>query len=339
MYSSDRISEVFKAAKQVPFDDRSRIVIMSDCHRGDGGWADNFAKNQNLFFTALLQYNYLNYTYIELGDGDDLWEEKDLSDTIEVYSNIFWLLSKFYSDNRLYIIYGNHDIVKGKNGIKESDFDRCFDVREKRCVSLFPGIEFHEGLILKNNETGNKIFLIHGHQGDLLNDSMWMLGRFLVRYLWKPLELIGINDPTSAAKNYQRRRRAEKRLVNWVLREKQMIIAGHTHRPVIPEFGEPLYFNDGSCVHPRCITAIEIVDGYILLVKWCYKTKLDGTVYVGREILVGPRKLQEYFDTEMNDEYSSLDWDWYKDYYEKNDTKPNDCSPCDTNSELSEDKT
>lgn len=312
MYALERISEVFRMAKQVPFDDSSKIVIMSDCHRGDGSWADNFARNQNLFFTALMQYNYLNYTYIELGDGDDLWEEKDMSDSIEVYSNIFWLLSKFYKDNRLYFIFGNHDIVKGKNGLKESDFDRCFDVREKRCISLFPGIDFHEGLILKHTDTGNKIFLIHGHQGDFLNDTMWQLGRFLVRYLWKPLELLGINDPTSAAKNYQRRKRAEKKLIQWVLKEKQMLIAGHTHRPVIPEMGEPLYFNDGSCVHPRCITALEIIDGHILLVKWSYKTKFDGTVYVGRDILAGPRKLQDYFESDMSKGYSSLLEEWYK---------------------------
>jgi len=312
VYALERISEVFRMAKQVPFDDSSKIVIMSDCHRGDGSWADNFARNQNLFFTALMQYNYLNYTYIELGDGDDLWEEKDMSDSIEVYSNIFWLLSKFYKDNRLYFIFGNHDIVKGKNGLKESDFDRCFDVREKRCISLFPGIDFHEGLILKHTDTGNKIFLIHGHQGDFLNDTMWQLGRFLVRYLWKPLELLGINDPTSAAKNYQRRKRAEKKLIQWVLKEKQMLIAGHTHRPVIPEMGEPLYFNDGSCVHPRCITALEIIDGHILLVKWSYKTKFDGTVYVGRDILAGPRKLQDYFESDMSKGYSSLLEEWYK---------------------------
>jgi hypothetical protein len=59
-----------------------------------------------------------------------------------------------------------------------------------------------------------------------------------------------------------------------------IIIAGHTHRPVFANLSlterrlmetgigsrgvrgkaeaDPIYFNTGSCVHPRCITGIEI---------------------------------------------------------------------------------
>lgn len=297
-----RLKEVFETAKTIPFDDQSRIVFMSDCHRGDGSYADNFYKNQPLFFAALTQYNYLKYTYIELGDGDELWENSNLSDSVEVYGDVFWLLSKFYRENRLYMLFGNHDIVKGKNGSVKRYLDRYYDVREKRYIPLFPGIDFHEGLILEHSTSGHRIFLVHGHQVDFFNDTLWRLSRFLVRYLWKPLELVGVNDPTSASKNYKRKKTVEKRLTNWVMHENRMLIAGHTHRPVLPELGEPLYFNDGSCVHPRCITAVEISDGNILLVKWCNKTKFDGTLFVGREILVGPVKLEDYFELEFNNE-------------------------------------
>lgn len=31
---------------------------------------------------------------------------------IEVHSNVFELLSKFYKSNRMYMIYGNHDMQK-----------------------------------------------------------------------------------------------------------------------------------------------------------------------------------------------------------------------------------
>ena len=63
----------------------------------------------------------------------------------------------------------------------------------------------YEGIILEN-EYNNKqrIFLIHGHQGDLINDRLWKLGRFLVRYIWKPLEIWGLNNSTRAAKNYKK---------------------------------------------------------------------------------------------------------------------------------------
>ncbi len=296
MNAHKRITRVYESATHIPFNDSSKIVIMSDCHRGDGSYADNFAKNQNLFFAALNQYYYNNYTYIELGDGDELWENRRLSDIVDVYSNIYWLLSKFYQDDRLYMMFGNHDIVKGKKECIKRNYNNCYNVRGKKFIPLFPNIEIHEGLILCHTETGNKIFLIHGHQADFFNHRLWKLSCFLVRYIWRPLELIGINDPTSAAKNYKRKRRVENILIEWVEKNNQMLIAGHTHRPVLPDYDETPYFNDGSCVHPRCITAIEIVDGNILLVKWCYMTRFDGTLYVGKEVLVGPKKLQEYFN-------------------------------------------
>ena len=62
-----------------------------------------------------------------------------------------------------------------------------------------------------------------------------------------------------------------------------------------PEENEPVYFNDGSGVHPRSITGIEIADGNITLVKWNVKTEADGTLFVCREILEGPRKISDYF--------------------------------------------
>ena len=291
------LTKVFHSSEEVLFDDSSKIVIMSDCHRGDGSWGDNFSNNQNLYFAALNFYYDKEFTYIELGDGDELWENRNLEQIIAIHSNVFWLLSKFYHEDRLYMLYGNHDMVKKKSDYVAYKCNTFYDESIKKCVPLLPNIKFHEGLILKNTETGNKIFLTHGHQVDFLNYNLWKLARFLVRYLWRPLELVGFRDPTSASKNYEKKNVIEKHLANWAEKEKQMIIAGHTHRPVFPRLGEPLYFNDGSCIHPRCITAMEIQDGEISLVKWCLMTRKDQSLYVGREILAGPVKLQNYFES------------------------------------------
>lgn len=67
MYEFKRLSEVFESAEEIPFDDFSKIIIMSDCHRGDGSWADNFSKNKNIYYAALTYYYRNNFTYIELG--------------------------------------------------------------------------------------------------------------------------------------------------------------------------------------------------------------------------------------------------------------------------------
>ena len=289
-----RVSKVFESAEEIPFDDNSRIILMSDVHRGDGSWADDFSKNQNLYFAALTHYYNENYTYIEIGDGDELWKNKDLSNIIYVHSDVFWLLSKYFNENRLYLIYGNHDIVKREDIFVKNSLFQYFDEQRKKYNKLFENIKIHEGLVLRHRVTDQKILLIHGHQVSFLDYEMWRFGRFLVRYLWRPLELFGVNDPTSTAKNYNKKDAVEKKLTEWVTREKHMLIAGHTHRPMFPEVGEPLYFNDGSCIHPRCITGIEIADGAITLIKWNVKTKDDGTLLIGRDVLAGPRELKDY---------------------------------------------
>ncbi|MDP4160895.1 MAG: metallophosphoesterase [Bacillota bacterium] len=289
-----RISNVFESAEEVPFDDSSRIILMSDVHRGDGSYADDFSKNQNLYFAALTHYYNENFTYIEIGDGDELWKNKKLSDITSVYSNTFWLLSKFFNEGRLYLIFGNHDMVKRDEKFVKNNMNQFFDERENKYIPLFENVKLHEGLVLRHRVTDQKILLLHGHQVDFLDYDLWKLSRFMVRYLWRPLELIGVKDPTSTAKNHGKKDAVETKLIEWVTREKHMIIAGHTHRPMFPEVGEPLYFNDGSSVHPRCITGIEIVDGNITLVKWNVQTRYDGTMFIGREVLVGPRRLKDY---------------------------------------------
>lgn len=300
MNTTKRLSKVYESAEEFVFDDSLKVVLMSDCHRGKGDWADEFSKNQNICFVALNHYYNKGYTYIEVGDGDELWENRNFSDVKRIHSHIFWLLSKFYKENRLKFIFGNHDMVKKNPTFVKSNMYEYYDEENKKNISLFKDIKIHEGLILKYNSTNNKIFLVHGHQGDLLNDRFWRLSRFLVRYLWRPLNMFGVKDPTSAAENHHKKHKVEKRLIKWAKSEKQMLIAGHTHRPMVPEMGEPLYFNIGSCVHPRCITAIELEFGNISLVKWYVNTKEDGTLFIDRKVLVGPQKLKDYFKASEN---------------------------------------
>ena len=56
MSSSYRLSKAFKEAKTVPFDDTSKFILFSDCHRGDNSYADDFANNRNIYFNALKHY-------------------------------------------------------------------------------------------------------------------------------------------------------------------------------------------------------------------------------------------------------------------------------------------
>ena len=137
-----------RGALKLPLSDNSKYVLFSDCHRGVGTSNDNFLKNQHLYFAALQHYYQNNFTYIELGDGDELWENRSFNRILEIHSNVFWLLSQFYYQKRLYLIYGNHDIVKQNSSfatlkckIYYCDATQCY-------LPLFPGITFQSGIIL-----------------------------------------------------------------------------------------------------------------------------------------------------------------------------------------------
>jgi UDP-2,3-diacylglucosamine pyrophosphatase LpxH len=293
MSTYKRLTEVFNSSREIALDNSSKIVLISDCHRGDGSWVDDFSHNQNIYYSALKHYFDNGFTYIELGDGDELWKNKNFSDISNIYTDTFRLLHKFYKENRLYMIFGNHDIIKREPSFLEKNLQRYYNSHVERYEPLFENIKVHEGLILSHSGTGIKILLVHGHQGDLLDDRFWRLGRFLVRYVWRKLEFFGLKDPTSAAKNYAKKKKVEKKIIEWVTSNKQMVIAAHTHRPTCPNKGELLYFNDGSCVHPNCITAIEIENSNITLVKWDVKTKDDGSLFVANEIIAAPWKISE----------------------------------------------
>ncbi|MDO4311888.1 MAG: serine/threonine protein phosphatase [Eubacteriales bacterium] len=292
MSYQSRISRSFDSAPVLPLDHSSRYVLFSDCHRGSANSNDNFLRNQHLYFSALWHYYQNGFTYIELGDGDELWENTRMEQIIEVHNNIFWLFRKYAEENRLYLLYGNHDIEKKKASYSNQHCSTFFCTDCQQIKPLFPDLNYYSGLILKDTN-GPGIYLTHGHQADLLNSVFWRLSRFLVRYVWKPLEHIGVTDPTSAARNNHRKNATEKRLISWAEDRRQILITGHTHRPRL-NGTDPYYFNTGSCVHPRCITCIEIQNRTLTLCKWAVDTRSDGTLYVAREELAEPISLSRY---------------------------------------------
>ena len=105
------------------------------------------------------------------------------------------------------------------------------------------------------------------------------------------MEHYGVLDPTSAAKNYTKKRKAEERLHHWAEQENHILITGHTHRPALSDT-DSWYYNSGSCVHPYGITCLEIERKQIRLVKWILSARNDMGLYVTREELAGPASLQ-----------------------------------------------
>ena len=298
MSVSSRLTEVFKSAETLEFDDSSKIICFSDCHRGDNSWADDFAHNQTLFFYALRYYYEAGFTYIELGDGDELLENRSFTTIQQAHSHIYWLLHQFYVDHRFHLLFGNHNIQWKDPQNVEKYLNSYYDDRAHEWKPLFEGIKVHEGLKLRHADTGHQLFLVHGHQGDFMSDTAWRLGTFSVRHVWRHLQIVGLHDPTSPAQNFKKRGKVENDIIAWIQQHRQPTICGHTHRSMLhePDPDLPPYFNTGSCVHPRCITGIEIMGGQILLTKWWLAPNPQGLIKVSREELAGPYLLRDYFE-------------------------------------------
>lgn len=316
MSSYEQISAAFEDALVLPLNSRSRYILLSDCHRGCGRVNDNFLKNEFLYLAALEFYYRQGFTCLELGDGDELWENRSFRKIKEMHPLSFEMLSRYYQSGRLYAVYGNHDIVKKNPKYVKKHFHTgcCTPVLCEH--PLFPGITFYSGIILRDegapyrrypvrnlgrnfdrnlykNSAGNSptavvhrkdIYLLHGHQADPLNSAFWRLSRFLVRYLWKPLETLGIPDPTSAAKNNTKKKKSEKLLTKWAQDHDLILITGHTHHPMVGTKDSP-YCNTGSCIHPAGITGIEIENRCMTLVKWNVQARADMTLAAVREVL------------------------------------------------------
>ncbi|WCC47370.1 metallophosphoesterase [Tenacibaculum finnmarkense] len=293
MSSNNRITRAFNQAKKLPLNKDSKYILFSDCHRGDNSFADDFSHNRKIFEYALSEYLAADFTYIELGDGDELWENK-FDAIFNANKNIYLLLKEFHAKNNLYFIWGNHDMAYKNPKKVQENLSTYIDSSTGKKTALLPNVSFSEAILLEQ-KNGASIFLLHGHQADWFNYVFWKFSRFLVRFLWRPLQIIGIKDPTSPAQNYKELIKVEHRLENWIKKNKQqVVVTGHTHRPRFPNSNELPHFNDGSCVHPRCITGLEIENDTITLVKWFVTISKNGTMKISKAILEGPEPISQY---------------------------------------------
>ena len=286
-----------------------KLVCMSDMHRGDGSGADDFAPNSLIYRCALEHYLEDGFTYVELGDAEELWENDNFDQIYITHTMVYELLAKFHDPDpektRYLKVWGNHDLYWKDN--------------EAVYRTLFPGIEVHEGIILEpgvqegGSEVSGAILMIHGHQADpKCCGEMAVVSKFFVHNFWPDLQRVGIKDPTRAALNPGLCNEVDKRLHGWANRNDQgiaAIIAGHTHRAVFENLSlteqryleskvrtdgvsfkhqpDRSYFNTGSCVHPLCITGIEITfenGPYLRLVKWGQATE-GKTLTIQRTVL------------------------------------------------------
>jgi membrane protein DedA with SNARE-associated domain/UDP-2,3-diacylglucosamine pyrophosphatase LpxH len=289
-WGQGRLDHVLETAAEIPFDDTSKIVLFSDVHRGDKSNRDEFAPNEALFMHALHHYYQEGFTYIELGDGDDLWQTGRFSAIRRAYPEVFKLLHQFRWQNRLHLIVGNHEIQgPGYHRVQKDD------------------LVAEEGLVLRHSRTGQRLFVVHGHQVDVWCDKLASISRPAVRLICTAFNLLGLeNGAVSAAPSETEgmiihklgqwyRNQQEKltqQVIDWARNRRQLVITGHTHLPMFAADRREPYFNTGCCVNPGYITGIEIQNGLISLVKWF----VDGSRRYERALLVPSRALSLFAD-------------------------------------------
>ncbi|WP_207511658.1 metallophosphoesterase [Longitalea luteola] len=290
----------------IPFDLSSgKFVILSDEHKGAGDLADDFKLAEKNYLNALDYYYNNGFHLINLGDCEELWENKPET-VMEKNKAGFQAELRFLQQHRYYRIFGNHDL------------QWKFDIPRNRYLKPVFGdqLAVYEGLLLTttyNNRTYS-ILCTHGHQGDQRSDGN-AFSTWFVAAIWTPLQRFLEISINSTSDSFELVDKHNIMMYEWSATQKDLLfISGHTHKPVFASLDHierlnkqlekarklddkaavesitaelekrkveyagkqfhktmviPSYFNSGCCCFADGdITGIEIEGDSIRLVKW-----------------------------------------------------------------------
>ena len=185
-----------------------KVVVFSDLHLGGGGRGDDFLPNAELLAGALRRY-YLpgRYTLVLNGDVEELQRFR-LPQIRRQWASFYELLGEFARRGRLERLVGNHDAELALLG------------------DPFPAPRLLESLRLVRGR--ESLLLFHGHQASYLQTRFLGLVAVLLRYVANPLGIR--NWPVS--RSSRRRFRVERRVYAFARGRRQVVLIGHTHRPL-----------------------------------------------------------------------------------------------------------
>jgi predicted phosphodiesterase len=291
----------------VPFEiHEGKFIVFSDQHKGARDDMDVFAMAEKNYLAALDHYNQNGFTFISLGDAEELWENR-LTPVKKKNKATFEKERNFLNRNAFTKVFGNHDLYWDNSPLAGINLKLIFD--QKICA--------YEGVVLETmiHDKSLDIFLTHGHQGDLQSDGNWF-SKWFVSSVWAPFQAYLRINPNTPANNNTLKTDHNRIMYQWSSTHKNLIlITGHTHQPVFKSFTEleilydklarakdakdekliknlkmqitkrhikgdfapdftgylDTYFNSGCCCFDDGdITGIELESGYIRLIKWEY---------------------------------------------------------------------
>lgn len=287
----------------------SKIVILSDQHKGAKNGSDDFMFAERNYLAALSYYNQQKFCYINLGDSEELWE--NTFEAVKKNNRASFEAEKLFLQRNAFVkIFGNHDLYWDNDPLASFNLEGIYGQK----VKIF------EGAILQVpvNNTLLNIFLTHGHQGDLQSDGNWF-SKWFVSVIWARLQSYLRLNPNTPAFDDRLKTAHNRMMYEWSAAQNNLLlITGHTHQAVfaslthlehlyhrlerakkehdsdsidllekevkarihegdpLPDFRgyNPSYFNSGCCCfEDGDITGIEIESGCIRLIKWEYDSE------------------------------------------------------------------
>lgn len=290
----------------VPFDlDTGKFIILSDQHKGAKDLADDFRNTEANYLTTLQHYLDNGFTFVNLGDCEELWEAKP---SVAVAKNRVTLEqeARFLQVERYFRIYGNHDLEWSYEPQRLMYLKPIFGAKLSVCQGLLLTTTY------KNQEF--LIFLAHGHQGDQRSDGNWF-SKIFVAWIWTPIQRFLEIQIDRVSDSFELVDKHNILMYEWSATQKNLLfVSGHTHKPVfasldhidrltrqlelarsqkneplaqtievelekrkeeyagkkfVKTMARPTYFNSGCCCYADGdLTGIEIENGFIRLVKW-----------------------------------------------------------------------
>ncbi len=285
--------------------DQQPIIVFSDEHRGTRNGADDFGVCEPCYLAAMAYYNREKYSFINLGDCEELWENTMFG--IAKHNDAVYAAEKLFIDRNAYFkVFGNHDLFWDNDPLASLWLKKIYG----KAIRIYTAVLIRYKI--KNDVL--EIFCTHGHQGDRQSDGN-AFSKWFVSYIWGPLQnFLGININSPSA-NDNLKTLHNMYMYDWsAAQEKTILITGHTHQPVFNSLTHlerlyqrlekaktlddadalqkiqqeiprrkreydfvnnsfnrmrPTYFNSGCCCFDDgTITGIEISEGAIRLIKW-----------------------------------------------------------------------
>ena len=224
-----------KKGLTISFSKADSFIIFSDQHKGAKNGSDMFQLAEKNYISALDYYNKLGCYFINLGDCEELWANG--IDEVKKADHASFKTEKQFLERKSYLkIYGNHDLYWDNDPLAGMTLKEIYGQH----------IPIYEGCILqtKIGKRALRIFMTHGHQGDLQSDGNWF-SKWFISNIWAPLDnylRINVNTP---ANNDQLKTLHNSMMADWSARHTDtLLITGHTHQPVFQSLThlERLYF-------------------------------------------------------------------------------------------------